>query len=168
MTTRNPSALPRRTVLATGAVGVASATGLLAACGDDDSDSGSTATSSAPTTEAPTSAAPTTSAPTSAAATPSSSAGALASTSDIPVGGGKIFTNEKVVVTQPTSGDFKAFSAVCTHQGCIVATVADGVITCKCHNSTFSASTGAVESGPATSSLPAETITVTGTSITLG
>ena len=91
----------------------------------------------------------------------------LAKTADIPVGGGKIFKDEKVVVTQPTQGDFKAFSAVCTHQGCIVATVADGTINCACHGSRFEIADGAVANGPATEPLPTEKITVKGDAITL-
>jgi Rieske Fe-S protein len=91
----------------------------------------------------------------------------LTKTTDIPVGGGTIFKKEKVVVTQPTQGDFKAFSAVCTHQGCIVATVADGTINCACHKSSFAITDGAVTHGPATKPLPAEQITVQGDSIKL-
>ncbi|ANB05596.1 iron-sulfur protein [Streptomyces ambofaciens] len=91
----------------------------------------------------------------------------LASTNDIPVGGGKVFTAEKVVVTQPEPGDFKAFSAVCTHQGCIVSEVRDGTIDCACHNSRFSVADGAVEQGPATEPLPAKRITVEGNSVRL-
>ena len=91
----------------------------------------------------------------------------LAKTADVPVGGGKIFKDEKVVVTQPTQGDFKAFSAVCTHQGCIVATVADGTINCACHGSRFEIADGAVANGPATEPLPTEKITVKGDAITL-
>ena len=66
---------------------------------------------------------------------------------DIPVGGGKVFDALKVVVTQPTAGDFKAFSAICTHQGCTVNGVSNGVITCPCHGSTFDIATGAVDAG---------------------
>ena len=88
-------------------------------------------------------------------------------TSDIPVGGGKIFGSEKIVVTQPTAGDFKAFSAVCTHQGCILANVSDGTINCTCHGSRFSIEDGSVENGPATTSLPEKTVTVSGTSLTV-
>ena len=88
-------------------------------------------------------------------------------TSDVPVGGGTILTDQKVVVTQPTAGEFKAFTAVCTHQGCLVASVADGVITCPCHGSTFSAADGAVISGPAPSPLAAVPVTVSGTQITI-
>src|SRR5690348_3630109 len=58
---------------------------------------------------------------------------ALAKTSDIPEGGGKIFKDSGVVVTQPTAGEFKAFSSKCTHQGCAVSGITNGVITCPCH-----------------------------------
>jgi Rieske Fe-S protein len=86
----------------------------------------------------------------------------------IPVGGGKIFADQKVVVTQPTSGDFKAFSAVCTHQMCILAEVSDGMIKCSgCHQSEFDITTGAVTKGPATKALPEKSITVTGDGITV-
>lgn len=91
----------------------------------------------------------------------------LASTADIPEGGGKVFADRKVVVTQPTAGEFKAFSATCTHQGCAVKSIADGVINCPCHNSNFSITDGSVKSGPATKPLPAVEITVSGDSITL-
>ncbi|MFF3336044.1 Rieske (2Fe-2S) protein [Streptomyces sp. NPDC002888] len=91
----------------------------------------------------------------------------LARTADIPVGGGKIFKDEKVVVTQPTKGDFKAFSAVCTHQGCTVGTVADGTIDCPCHGSRFRIQDGSVANGPATRPLPEKQITVDGESIQL-
>ncbi|MDX3309562.1 Rieske (2Fe-2S) protein [Streptomyces sp. NPDC054884] len=99
---------------------------------------------------------------------PNASAGQeLAKTSDIPVGGGKIFADEKVVVTQPTKDDFKAFSAVCTHQGCTVGTVADGVIRCPCHGSEFRIADGSVAGGPAPKPLPPEQITVAAGAIRL-
>ncbi|MGC4987130.1 MULTISPECIES: Rieske (2Fe-2S) protein [unclassified Streptomyces] len=91
----------------------------------------------------------------------------LATTSDIPVGGGTIFKDQKVVVTQPAKGDFKAFSAICTHAGCTVNKVADGTIDCPCHGSKFSVEDGAVKAGPAPRPLPAEKITVEGNSIRL-
>ncbi|MER5398426.1 Rieske (2Fe-2S) protein [Streptomyces sp. NPDC002599] len=91
----------------------------------------------------------------------------LATTSDIPVGGGTVFKDQKVVVTQPAKGDFKAFSAVCTHQGCLVDKVADGTIDCPCHGSKFGVEDGAVKAGPAPRPLPAEKITVQGNSIRL-
>ncbi|MFJ8887258.1 Rieske (2Fe-2S) protein [Streptomyces sp. NPDC102402] len=91
----------------------------------------------------------------------------LTTTADIPAGGGKIFKDRKVVVTQPAAGEFNAFSAVCTHAGCIVSSVSDGTIDCACHGSRFSIEDGAVEQGPATRALPAERITVEGDSIRL-
>jgi nitrite reductase/ring-hydroxylating ferredoxin subunit len=104
----------------------------------------------------------------SASAAGSASAGnALAATSAIPVGSGTIFTGPKVVVTQPTAGEFKAFSAICTHMGCIVSQVANGTIDCPCHGSQYSIATGAVVGGPAPMPLPAENIKVSGGSIFL-
>ncbi|KAB2594104.1 Rieske (2Fe-2S) protein [Streptomyces arboris] len=91
----------------------------------------------------------------------------LAKTADIPEGGGVVFAAQKVVVTQPTAGQFKAFSATCTHQGCAVKDVTDNVITCPCHNSTFDAATGSPTAGPATQPLPPREISVEGDSITL-
>ena len=91
----------------------------------------------------------------------------LASTSEIPVGGGKVFAAEKVVVTQPAAGEFKAFSAVCTHLQCIVDQVASGTIDCPCHGSRFSVKNGSVVAGPAPRPLPARPIKVAGGHITL-
>jgi Rieske Fe-S protein len=84
----------------------------------------------------------------------------LAMATDIPVGGGKVFLNQKVVVTQPVKGEFKAFSAVCTHVGCICNKVANGTIDCPCHGSEFKITDGAVVTGPAPTPLPTRTITV--------
>jgi len=95
-------------------------------------------------------------------------ANALAPTSEIPLGSGKIFTPEKVVVTQPVSGDFKAFSAVCTHMGCLVNQISDGTIDCPCHGSQFSIKDGSVVGGPAPSPLAAQAIKVSGERIILG
>jgi Rieske Fe-S protein len=92
----------------------------------------------------------------------------LAATSAIPVGSGKIFSAQKVVVTQPSSGEFKAFSAVCTHMGCIVNQISNGTIDCPCHGSQFSIKDGSVVGGPAPSPLPAEHIKVSGNNIVLG
>jgi Rieske Fe-S protein len=89
----------------------------------------------------------------------------LATTSEVPVGGGIILTDQRIVITQPTEGDFKAFSAVCTHQQNTVTSVADGVIECSFHGSSFSAATGEVEGGPAPSGLAKVEITVDGDQI---
>ena len=91
----------------------------------------------------------------------------LAKTSDIPVGGGKIFDAEKVVVTQPVAGEFKAFTAVCQHMGCTVGSVSGGTINCPCHGSKYKITDASVVAGPAPRPLPAKQITVKGGDITL-
>ena len=84
---------------------------------------------------------------------------------DIPVGGGKILTDFKIVITQPKSGTFHAFSAVCTHAGCTVGSVSGGTINCPCHGSRFNITNGAVVNGPAASPLPQVGIKVQGNAI---
>ncbi len=86
--------------------------------------------------------------------------GALTSTGAIPVGGGKIFASERVVVTQPSGGQFRGFSAVCTHMQCIVDQIADRTIDCPCHGSKFSITDGHVVAGPAPSPLPAQSLKI--------
>jgi Rieske Fe-S protein len=92
-------------------------------------------------------------------------AAVLAKTSDVPVGGGTILTDKKIVITQPQSGTFHAFTAVCTHAGCTVGSVSSGTINCPCHGSRFNINNGAVVNGPAASPLAAINIKVQGTSI---
>lgn len=90
---------------------------------------------------------------------------ALAKASEVPVGGGVIV--DKIVVTQPREGEFKAFSAVCTHQGCTVANVNNGTINCGCHNSKFSIEDGSVKGGPANKPLETKQVKQDGDNIVL-
>jgi Rieske Fe-S protein len=83
----------------------------------------------------------------------------------VPVGGGFVDTDKLVVVTQPAAGTYKAFAAVCTHQGCTVKEVANNQIHCPCHGSIFSAQDGSVLTGPATSPLSPMTATVNGADV---
>jgi Rieske Fe-S protein len=92
---------------------------------------------------------------------------ALTTTEEIPVGSGVIFPDQQVVITQPTEGEFKCFTAVCTHQGCIVSSVADGEIQCECHGSAFSIEDGSVVNPPATQPLAEKQITVAGDNISV-
>ncbi|WP_328723925.1 Rieske (2Fe-2S) protein [Streptomyces sp. NBC_00247] len=124
------------------AVGAAGAVAALSACGASDESKGSSGSGA-------------------------KSGTVLGSTGDVPEGGGKVFAEQGVVVTQPTAGQFKAFSATCTHQGCAVSGVTDGAITCPCHQSTFDPATGEPTGGPATVALPSKRITVADGSITL-
>jgi nitrite reductase/ring-hydroxylating ferredoxin subunit len=145
----------RRGVLA--GVGLAGLAGAISACS-----AGGSSTSAAGATAAATQGGGTA---TTAAAAPAS---ALGTTSEIPVGGGMIFAAQKVVVTQPTAGEFKAFSAVCTHMGCIVNQISNGTIDCPCHGSQYSIKNGDVVGGPAPNPLPAQPIKVSGSDIFLG
>lgn len=161
---KSASGPARRTVVAAaGATGLAVA---LTACGGSDDDTSSSSVHSG-SAGGPSDDDGTDSGGSGGGENAGAGADPLASTADIPEGGGKVFADRKVVVTQPTAGDFKAFSATCTHQGCAVKSIADGVINCPCHNSNFSITDGSVKSGPATKPLPTVEITVSGDSITL-
>ncbi len=152
------SGLNRRNVLG-GATAAAVGLPLLAACGSDEPE-----TATDPTTD-PTSGS--TSTDEGESPTDDAAAGVLAATSDIPVGGCAVFSEQKCVVTQPSEGTFKAFTSVCTHQGCTVSASTDGVIPCGCHGSQFSIEDGSVVQGPATSPLSEIEIAVDGDAISL-
>jgi Rieske Fe-S protein len=157
----------RRGVLA--GVGLVGLAGAITACGAGSSSSTAAAVPPATTPAAAgtTPASSASAAGSSAAASSAPAANALAATSQIPVGSGKIFPGPKVVVTQPTAGEYKVFSAVCTHMGCIVSQINDGTIDCPCHGSQYSITTGDVVAGPAPRPLPAEQFKVSGDSIFL-
>ena len=156
----------RRALLAGACVAGAAA---LAGCTTYDANNGGIAgpppSSAAPTSQA---AAGTGAAAGGTGAASAAPANLLTTTAQVPVGGGKIIDGPNIVVTQPVAGTFKGFSAVCTHQGCIVATIANGTIDCPCHGSKFSIKDGSVVNGPAPSPLPTVAITVQGTSILKG
>lgn len=154
----------RGVLLGVGLVGA----GALAGCSTAAVPYGADGAGAAPGAASPASAASSTM-PSMAASAPASApaAGAaaptgvrLGSTKEIPVGGGVAFTAAKVVVTQPEKGTFRAFSAVCTHVGCVCDKVANGTIDCPCHGAKFKISDGAVVAGPAPSPLPSRKISV--------
>ncbi|WP_035794153.1 Rieske (2Fe-2S) protein [Kitasatospora mediocidica] len=100
---------------------------------------------------------------TSTDAKPTAKAGpvTVGAVADVPVGGGKVYREQKIVVTQPTVGQYKGFSATCTHAGCLVDQVASNLIQCPCHGSRFNINDGSVAAGPAPSPLPEYQVTVT-------
>ncbi|SFC90125.1 Rieske (2Fe-2S) protein [Streptomyces aidingensis] len=73
----------------------------------------------------------------------------LVSSDQVPGGGGVVLADREIVVTRDASGTVRAFSAVCTHAGCLVDSVSGGTINCPCHGSAFDAGTGSPVSGPA-------------------
>jgi len=92
----------------------------------------------------------------------------LAAVASIPENGGVVLADQKVVVTRETGDTVHCFTAVCTHQGCLVTEVTDGKITCPCHGSAFDANTGAVVGGPAPAPLAAVPVSVVNGSVYTG
>lgn len=127
------------------------------------------ATYGTPRDTAPAAPAPTTPAP--AAAAPSSSAAAapagIAAVDDVPVGGGRVFAEQKVVVTRPDADTVLAFDATCPHQGCLVDQVSQAGISCPCHGSLFAVSDGAPLDGPARAPLTSRQVRVEGGQVVL-
>jgi Rieske Fe-S protein len=151
------SAATRRTILrAAGLLGLpGTGAAALGACAEASSGS-SPATPAAAETTAPTSPSPTaaaTSSKPSASTAKKAPEGPSVAISKVPVGGGVILENADYVVTQPSKGDYKAFSKICTHQGCPVTSVANGIIHCNCHGSEYSIKDGSVTNPPAPKAL---------------
>ena len=156
-----PAAADRRTVLRATALGVAVAgVGVTAAAC---SSSNTAAQGSAAQTA---SAAGGSTASATGGSTAAAGSGTSVATSKVPVDGGFVDSSAKVVVTQPSAGEYKAFTAVCTHAGCTVSTVSNNVIQCPCHGSQYSAKDGSVIQGPATSPLTSVSVKVSGSTIT--
>lgn len=101
-------------------------------------------------------------------ATSSTSGTELGPLADIPEDGGTVFDDREIVVTRGTGNTVHGFSAVCTHQGCLVSRVGQGEITCPCHGSAFDATTGAVIRGPAQRPLPAVPVKVVNGTVVTG
>ena len=150
--------LGRRSML-TGVAAAGVGIPLLAACGGSDGSGSDTTSGSSESSSAASSPAE------SSSAAGGGGGDALASTSDVQVGGGVFLDDPSVVITQPTDGDFHAFNRACTHQGCPVTDLVEGNIHCNCHGSLFSATDGSVVQGPATQPLATVDITVEGDQI---
>ena len=88
--------------------------------------------------------------------------------STVPVGGGVVLVADHLVITQPSAGEFNAFSAICTHQGCPVSEVEDRGIHCACHDSYFDIAGGMPVAGPAVHALPRVPVEVRGESLIIG
>jgi Rieske Fe-S protein len=168
----SPSGPSRRDVLRTAGIVALSGGAVLtlAACGAEGQAGEAVPTSAAPSSSAP-AASPSPSSAASASGSPSAAASSQApsgpsvATSDVPVGGGVVLEDADFVVTQPTKGTYKAFSKICTHAGCPVTKVEDGVIKCPCHGSQFSIEDGSVKNPPASKPLAESTTTVAGAKV---
>jgi Rieske Fe-S protein len=89
---------------------------------------------------------------------------AIAETSEVAPGSALQFkdSGSPAVLVHLDSGDFVAYSAVCTHQGCTVA-YKNGQLACPCHGSVFDPANGAeVVAGPAPRPLPKIPVKVSG------
>jgi nitrite reductase/ring-hydroxylating ferredoxin subunit len=145
------------------ALGVAA---VLAGCGGDEPTASDATTSPSPTKAepSPTEPPPTTASP--STKPKKDRQPALATTDEVPVGGGIVLVDQKIVIVQPAAGEFRAWSAICKHQGQIVGSVESNVITCPFHGSQYDAATGDVVGGPAPEGLDPVRIRVSGSRIT--
>jgi Rieske Fe-S protein len=154
----------RRTVLRAAGLLALSGAGAatLASCSAQAESGAPPATPAAATTSPPASPSPTADAtsPSPSASNAKAPDGPSVATSKVPVGGGVILEGADYVVTQPSKGEYKAFSKICTHQGCPVASVNDGIIHCNCHGSEYSIEDGSVTNPPATKALAESKTTV--------
>ncbi|MFB9309543.1 Rieske Fe-S protein [Agromyces hippuratus] len=147
----------RRTILTLGSAGAIGGALALAGCAADaPSPSGSASDAPPSLVEDP---------PTDATAAPDAPAvgGDIAALADVPVGGSidtKI-DGAPALLAQPTAGQVVAFSAICTHQQCVVAAAGDE-FHCPCHGSMFDAATGDVIQGPALEPLSPIAVAVSG------
>jgi Rieske Fe-S protein len=85
----------------------------------------------------------------------------------MPIGAGAVVAvGSKPAVVVNTTAGVKAYSAICTHLGCIVAwDGAINLIVCPCHDGRFNPATGAVVSGPPPAPLTPLTTAVEGNDI---
>ena len=137
--------LPRRAVIA-----AAAGLGAAAACGP----------AATPSTDATASVAP-------PPPTPTREPRPVAPADDIPVGGGRVYPDLRVVVTQPSPGEFRGFGIVCTHDSCELNAVKNGTINCPCHGSRYAITDGSVVRGPARTGLRTEKVAVQGDQVVL-
>ncbi|MFD8966158.1 Rieske (2Fe-2S) protein [Streptomyces sp. NPDC059568] len=92
----------------------------------------------------------------------------LGAADDIPIGGAKLFREQRLVVSCPARGEYKAFSAQCTHAGCLLEKLEGTVGDCPCHGSKFDVTTGEAIHGPATVPLPEVPVTAEGGKLIAG
>jgi cytochrome b6-f complex iron-sulfur subunit len=87
----------------------------------------------------------------------------VASLAELEAAGGLIVPveDQPVVLTIGANQEVNAFSAICTHLGCVIKWESTGrYIVCPCHDGRFNAQTGAVISGPPPGPLPRHNIIV--------
>lgn len=87
--------------------------------------------------------------------------------SDVPVGDGTVLEKEKVIVAQPSEGEYVAYDAVCPHKQCLVSQIKETELVCPCHDSVFDAKTGDVTGGPAETGLAKYTVTEDGDNLSI-
>jgi nitrite reductase/ring-hydroxylating ferredoxin subunit len=88
-------------------------------------------------------------------------------TTDIPVGSGKKFdvSGTAILITHPSQDVFRGFSAICTHAGWVMTSVANSEIKCDNHGALYSADDGSVIKGPAQRALGKITVEVQGDAV---